>query len=179
VPKLKANQTTFVAISLLAIGLTAGALYLRALRRPDPSAEPFRPKAEKVEEKQPLAATNPAGPTVNDPASPPPSTKTEEGEALVVDTPSNGSQIGQGTVVRGKARVFEGRVAYRVKSRNQGVLSFGSGKVTGDATQLSPFSFELPFEKQPAAGDEGVLELFSYSGSDGSEVNKVVIPVKF
>jgi cytoskeletal protein RodZ len=177
--KLLTYNKTLVFIGVAVLGLSGGAIYIKSFQAPSPKpTEEYRPKADEESASSTNNSTT-ASPsssssnkTVNEP-------KIEESQNIIVSSPSRNSKIQEGTVVSGKARVFEGRVAYSVKSSSKGVLAHGFTNVEGDHTLLSPFSIALQFETQPESGDSGVLEVFSYSPKDGTEINKVIIPVVF
>lgn len=172
---LSSSKVILLCASLVAISLVSGAVYLKANREKVNPGEAYRPKAEE-------GAGTPASPAVSppsNPSSPPVRPTPEQTENMVVSEPAQGSKVTDGTIVKGRARVFEGRVAYRLKSTRRGVITQGHTTVTGESSTLSPFAFELGFETAPDTGDSGVLEVFSNSPQDGSEINKVIISVVF
>jgi hypothetical protein len=169
-----ANKLAIALTSLIAAGLVGGALYVKSTQPKVEPGQEFRPKAEENQETPP--STNPPAPSPSSSSPVPPASQTSN---IKVEMPKNGEKLTAGSIVKGTAQVFEGRLAYRVKSNRKGQLILGTTSVSGDSSQMSPFSFEIAYEKEPDAGDSGVLEVFSYSPKDGSEINKVVISVTF
>jgi hypothetical protein len=86
--------------------------------------------------------------------------------------------------VTGEARVFENQFSWRLTT-NSGEL-LGQGDVTAlvpsDADEYGPIEF-VPFEfgvMFPAPKESsGILEVFDFAAKDGSEIDKVRIPLKF
>lgn len=80
-------------------------------------------------------------------------------------------------LVKGSARVFEGTVHVRVVDKNGTVLAQGFTTATQGAPGRGSFELRLTFEPPPAGF--GYVEAFEISAKDGSEQNKVSIPVKW
>lgn len=101
----------------------------------------------------------------------------ESGNVKVFEPQAN-AKVGSPLLVRGEARVFENTIQFRLKD-NQG-NEITQKFVTYESDEVGEFgSFgELLIFKDIDA-DEGVLEVYSISAEDGSEINKVEIPVKF
>jgi hypothetical protein len=80
--------------------------------------------------------------------------------------------------IAGRARVFENVLQYRLKKADGTVLAEGKMEAKSpDAGQYGDF-FLSDLVKEDYFG-AGTVEVFSYSAKDGSEINKVVIPVTF
>ncbi|MEW6573863.1 MAG: Gmad2 immunoglobulin-like domain-containing protein [Bacillota bacterium] len=79
--------------------------------------------------------------------------------------------------VTGSARVFEGNVVVRLGTEDGTVLARNFGTATKGAPGRGDFKIELKFDS-PGTG-EGWVEAFSESPEDGSEVDKVRVPVTF
>lgn len=97
---------------------------------------------------------------------------------IVVMQPQAGAEISSPLVVTGKARVFENQFSYRLKDSAGTVIVEGPAYASSpDAGQFGPFRIETKFSlpKTP----EGTLEVFDASAKDGTEIDKVVIPVTF
>lgn len=98
---------------------------------------------------------------------------------IQVSSPVNNQKVGLPLVVQGQARVWENTVNIRLlekKSRRVLVEDF----VTADAPDMGefgPFSKELYYPTPKES--EGILEVFDYSAKDGTEQDKVIIPVIF
>lgn len=94
---------------------------------------------------------------------------------IIVSEPSFGARFSSGDLVAGTANVFEATVSLRLLGEDGGVLFEGFTTATcgtgcrGD--YLEPFDFEIDSE-QP-----GTIEVFESSAEDGSEINKVRVPV--
>ena len=81
--------------------------------------------------------------------------------------------------VSGEARVFENQFSYRLKDADGSILAHGSITANGqEAGQFAPFSTTISSYSTPK-GKTGTLELFDNSPKDGSEIDKVIIPVVF
>ncbi|MFC1630267.1 Gmad2 immunoglobulin-like domain-containing protein [Patescibacteria group bacterium] len=97
---------------------------------------------------------------------------------ITVSSPVEGEEIGLPLIIKGEARVFEGTVNIRLREKSGDVLveGFTTAKAE-DVGQFGPFKKELsyPIPKEL----EGALEVFQISAKDGSEIDKVVIPVLF
>ena len=99
-------------------------------------------------------------------------------ENIRVSAPRPDDVIGFPLVIRGEARVFENNFLYRLLDEDGAVLveNFDTA-LAPDIGQFGPFevraSYAIP------SGTDGTLEVFSGSAKDGSEINKVIIPVRF
>jgi hypothetical protein len=80
--------------------------------------------------------------------------------------------------IAGVARVFENQFAIRLIDSDGTKLKETSAYASAtDAGLFGPFNLNLDY---PAPkGTNGTLEVFNYSPKDGSEVDKVTIPVNF
>lgn len=96
---------------------------------------------------------------------------------IIVTSPSKQQSISGNTItIRGKARVFENVLNYRVTNEN-GVL-VEKGNLTAnspDVGQYGIFEKTVTLKKGYIGGI--TVEVFSYSAKDGSEINLVTIPV--
>ncbi|MFA5777541.1 MAG: Gmad2 immunoglobulin-like domain-containing protein [Parcubacteria group bacterium] len=96
---------------------------------------------------------------------------------IVVFDPKENAKISSPFDVTGKARVFENMVSIRLKDKSGKVLFQGTTDAKSpDAGKFGLFQEEIAYSTVQA---EGILEVFESSAKDGSEINKVVIPVKF
>jgi hypothetical protein len=68
-------------------------------------------------------------------------------------------------------------VSFRLKDANGNILSQGFTQAAAGAPERGDFAAELAFT--PAAAGKGQLEVFETSMKDGSELNKVIIPVEW
>jgi hypothetical protein len=83
--------------------------------------------------------------------------------------------------ISGLARTFESNVAYRVRDLASGqVLAQGHTTATGEMGQFSPYRITVTPKK--GAGIQyptrALIEVFENSAKDGTEINKVQVPVK-
>jgi hypothetical protein len=97
--------------------------------------------------------------------------------AIWVYRPQPGQKVASPLYVTGSARVFEGTVQARLLAGDDRVLARNFGTATAGAPERGDFEIILRFET-PDAG-KGWLEVFSQSPRDGSEENKVRVPVRF
>ena len=98
-------------------------------------------------------------------------------ENIEVLTPRTGDIVESGFRVEGNARTFESTVNIRLTDSEKNVLSetFTMADAS-DAGQFGPFEKVINFKTDSA---NGTLEVFQYSAKDGSEIDKVVIPLQF
>jgi hypothetical protein len=97
--------------------------------------------------------------------------------AIWVTAPFSGEKITSPLKVSGSARVFEGTVTLRLVTEDGTKLAETFTTATAGAPERGSFETSLVFPK-PAA-PKGYLEVFWYSPEDGSEQDKVKIPVNF
>lgn len=103
---------------------------------------------------------------------------TSESGNVIVESPVANEEISSPLKISGQARVFENRLNYRLNDGEGSVLA--QGNITADsleAGQFGQFSVEVNYLKPKSR--QGTLEVFDYSAKDGSEADKVTIPVKF
>lgn len=92
-----------------------------------------------------------------------------------VTTPTSGQSINSPVKITGTAMIFEAMVSYRLKDSSGNVIAKGNTMATAGAPQRGEFSADLAFSSgQPGTGQ---LEVFESSMKDGSDINKVIIPV--
>lgn len=98
---------------------------------------------------------------------------------IIVEKPLPNSTITSPFEIIGQARVFEGTVLVRVKNQN-GATVIPAQIAAAHAKNADEFgAFKITLSYQFYNTKEGVIEVFSQSAADGSEINMVVIPVKF
>lgn len=98
-------------------------------------------------------------------------------EYLEVDSPSLNQTIESPVGISGKSNFFEANTRIRIKDDNDKVLADTFTTAEGWMGELHPFSEEVSYETPSA--EKGVVEVFEESAKDGSEINKVTIPVIF
>ncbi len=189
----RVTKRNIIILSFLAAAIAVGT-YFGVSSRSHTSANPYYPKAS--EKATPLVspsksvAASMAGstPSISTPSPLAKSSKpslSKDGQVSIT-FPTAGDTVTSGSTVTGNARVFEGTINFRLKGSSSGVLASGSAQVHGDSASFSPFSINLSFSNNvcdsnkfcgPGAVDSGVLEVFSYSPKDGSEVSSASVSV--
>lgn len=96
---------------------------------------------------------------------------------IEVLAPFMGDNVKSGFIVKGNARTFENNVAIRLLDSNGNILieTFTTANAP-DMGQFGPFEKSINFSTDDTSGK---LEVFQYSAKDGSEIDKVEIPVIF
>jgi len=94
--------------------------------------------------------------------------------AIWVSEPAPGRKVRSPLAIRGSARVFEGVVNARLEDAAGTVLAAGHTVAAADASGRGDFAMSLPFTAPAGAGR---LTVFAVSPKDGTEINKVVIPI--
>ena len=97
---------------------------------------------------------------------------------ITVEEPAEDDLVSESFTIRGKARVFENALSYRVKDQEGNII------VEGHTTALSPDiglfgPYEVAIDLPEGVEREGTVEVFNYSARDGSEENMVRIPIRF
>ncbi|KKU71749.1 MAG: Lipoprotein LpqB, GerMN domain protein [Parcubacteria group bacterium GW2011_GWA2_47_26] len=101
-----------------------------------------------------------------------------EGENISVRMPQPDSLVTSPLIVEGLARTFESDVVLRLKDdKGEELVKTFTTANAPDAGLYGPYRAELIFEKPRARA--GTLEVFELSAKDGSEINKVTVPVRF
>ncbi len=99
-------------------------------------------------------------------------------ENMRVTEPVPNQTVGKTIKISGEARVFENQFAFRVSDDSGKVLKEGNGYANApDTGQYGPF--EISTDYLTPTTNTGRVEVFEYSAKDGSEINKVTIPVTF
>ena len=143
---------------------------------------------------QSQSPTNPSPtPTLseeNAQASPTPSRSQENTTAtptkeanITVTEPRNNDAVGRTFIVQGKARVFENVVSYRVKSQKAGntIVQGTTMANSPDTGQFGDYTIKvtIPEDYVLATNDILALEVYQASAKDGSDIDKVTIPLRF
>jgi len=97
--------------------------------------------------------------------------------AVWVTHPVENQVISVPLLVKGSARVSEGAVFVRLKDKSGKILAEGRTTAAKGAPGRGDFELSLKFEPPPAG--QGYLEVFEKSAQDGSERNKVTVPVRW
>jgi len=96
-----------------------------------------------------------------------------------VFSPQAGDEVGLPIVIKGEARTFEAAFSYRIKNSDGNVLVEGHSMTTGTEDYPAFRPFEVTVNYPDPKTTSGSVEVFEYSAKDGSEINKVIVPVKF
>lgn len=92
-----------------------------------------------------------------------------------VTAPVAGEKVGATFSLRGNARVFEATVSWRLRDDTGAVLAEGFTMASEGAPGRGDFETTVTFKPSPSG--KGRLEVFETSMKDGSDINKVIIPV--
>ncbi|UWG98672.1 GerMN domain-containing protein [Dehalobacter sp. DCM] len=92
-----------------------------------------------------------------------------------VTEPTAEQAITSPLTIKGNAKIFEAVVSYRLKDSTGKILAQGHTMASAGAPERGDFKATLTFT--PISTGKGVLEVFESSAKDGSDVNKVTIPV--
>lgn len=102
----------------------------------------------------------------------------KEGKNIIVLSPEIGATVSYPIKLIGRARVFENQFNYSLTDSEGSVLAEGFGMTDAlDVGLYGPFLREI-FYKLPTT-KAATLEVFQYSMQDGSEQDKVSVPVNF
>lgn len=102
-------------------------------------------------------------------------TVTQKSENISVESPKGNTKVSIPFVVYGKARVFENQLNYRVLDDKKNNLLEGSILANAkDVGQFGPYEFTV---SGLTLKGKITLEVFDYSAKDGSEIDKVTIPL--
>ena len=92
-------------------------------------------------------------------------------------SPRGGDNVKSGFAVKGNARVFENVVSIRLSDSEGNILAQTTTMANApDAGQFGPFEKMLNFQTN---SDTGNLEIYQVSAKDGTEIDKVTIPLIF
>ena len=93
---------------------------------------------------------------------------------IILDSPKAGETIGPEFVIKGKARVFENQLNFRVRDAKGNPLIEGTmaAKASGNG-QYGPF--EVSISSTPKG--KATIEVFDKSAKDGEEIDKISINV--
>ncbi len=96
---------------------------------------------------------------------------------IEVLSPRGGDSVKSGFAVKGNARVFENVVSIRLTDSEGYMLIQTSAYANAlDVGKFGPFEKMLSFQ---TSATEGTLEVYQSSAKDGSEIDKVTIPLLF
>lgn len=99
-----------------------------------------------------------------------------DSRSILVDTPWTGDSIQSPVTVSGEAEAFEGTVNIRVKDSAGHILAQTTTQAAS-GNERSTFKASVAFDKPQTK--KGTVEVFTLSAKDGSEQDKVTVPVIF
>ncbi len=96
---------------------------------------------------------------------------------IEVLTPTNLQTVGNPFLVKGRARVFENVVSIKlISTEGSAITQTTTYTKNPDVGQFGDFEKVISFQ---TTSSDGILEVFQVSPKDGSEVDKVSIPLSF
>ena len=96
---------------------------------------------------------------------------------ITVVSPKPNDAVQFPIIISGQARVFENQLNYRITDEKGKVLSQGNTTANApDAGQFGPYTITISSLGDVTNG-KIIIEAFDYSAKDGSEIDKVTIPV--
>ena len=97
---------------------------------------------------------------------------------IQVTAPTTNQTVSSPLALTGKAREFENVFNYRVKDADGTILGQNHLQYTAeDAGSFGYFSVHVSFDAPTS--NHGTIEVFALSARDGSEIDKITIPVQF
>lgn len=102
--------------------------------------------------------------------------KPTESRNIRVTAPMPGQEVaGSGFMLTGTARTFENAVSYRVVANNGRKLKEGYMTAVGDMGNFNPYTTTVEIGSNYTGPAR--LEVFQGSAKDGSEIDKVIVPI--
>jgi hypothetical protein len=104
--------------------------------------------------------------------------KMSESGTMIVDAPREGQSVSNTVTVSGRAIAFESTVNIRICDSDGNELKETNTMTDApDAGRFGEFNIDMFFDAPKTA--TGTVQVFEYSARDGSEINKVIVPVDF
>jgi hypothetical protein len=106
-----------------------------------------------------------------------PNTSPHSNQNIMIDTPRKSDSVSSPLIIKGEVRVFENIISIRILAK--------SGKILAETTtyadspkvgQFGKFQKDVTFYPTEK---EGTLEIYQISAKDGSEIDKVIVPIIF
>ena len=97
-------------------------------------------------------------------------------DSIKVISPKINESIKSPVQISGQAAIFEAQFNARIKD-DSGLILAETQLRTEEGQTMSPFSAKIKYKKPTRS--KGVVEVFDISAKDGSEIDKVSIPVIF
>lgn len=105
------------------------------------------------------------------------STAAPEELNITVTSPTNDEAVRLPMIISGQARVFENQLSYRIVDENGAILSSGNTMANSpDMGKFGPYTITINDLGNFTHGKMSI-EVFQNSARDGSEIDKVTIPV--
>jgi len=99
---------------------------------------------------------------------------------ITVSYPKPNGTIGEIFKVAGRARVFENQLNIRIVASGKNIYETGVMAMAEDVGQFGGFEKEINLYNLGLEESQNIfLEVFDYSAKDGSEIDKVSVPLKF
>jgi len=102
---------------------------------------------------------------------------------IVIYAPTPNERVSQTFQVKGKVRVFENTFSLRVKNKITGKVYLAASTQANakDAGLFTDFVYDAQLTPDASlrSGDALILEVFQLSAKDGTEIDKVTIPLQF
>jgi hypothetical protein len=167
-------MSRYLGLSFIAIGvllLASGVVFLKSQQpevlAPTPSPNVIQaPASINAAEAFPSAVISAS--SANQPAN------------IVIIKPLSNQTVSLPFTIEGQARVFENQFSYRIKDDQGKLLKEGTGYANApDVGQFGDFKITVETLPNLTASGSGIIEVLEYSAKDGSEINKVSVPVNF
>jgi hypothetical protein len=104
-------------------------------------------------------------------------------ENITIYAPQPDERVSQDFEIKGQARVFENVVSFRVSNKLTGKV-YSAGSTLTNAPGAGKFgelthTIHLKQDRTLISGEKLLLEVFQASPKDGSEIDKITIPITF
>lgn len=97
--------------------------------------------------------------------------------AIWIIHPQQDQVVGVPMLVKGSARVWEGKISVQLVDSNNKILAQKHITATKSAPERGDFEMSIKFD--PPKGDKGRVEVYGKNPDNGSELIKVTVPVKW
>ncbi len=99
-----------------------------------------------------------------------------QNKTVKVTTPKIGAQIKSPALIAGQADLSGNKLKVKIKDNKGLILAEGFVQTKNDK-KMSDFSINLSYKKPST--QKGTVEVFRVAAKDGSEINKIIIPIVF
>ena len=97
---------------------------------------------------------------------------------ITVSEPKQNQTLLKPFIIKGEANVFENQLHYRIHDTDGSVLQQGQITANGEMGRRNPYEVIVSSFSKPK-GNAGTVEIYDIFSKDGSEIDTVVINVKF